>query len=167
MRFILILVSLLFLSCQAEQNDYSLTILENGMIDSTFIKEIDEPGRMLLGWYLYAYGNECTVDSEKPKCQLLSLLSVDNECDTSYIGSLKQWFEGDVYRSIKLRDCPSLSVKGAIQNEFKDIALERSQDTLSISFRVDGMNNSQEKSWNVMRVEQFLILESPSKLKSL
>lgn len=100
----MILISFLFLSCQSEQKDYSFTILENETIDSAFVKEIDEPGHMLLD----AYGNECNAESEKPKCQLLNLLGVDNECDTVYIEALKQWFEGDVYRSIKLKFCPIL-----------------------------------------------------------
>ena len=148
---------LFLLSCQTRQKDYSLVILDRGVVDASFVNQIDEPGRMLLGWYLYAYGSECTGSSEKPKCQLLNLLGIDNECDTSYIQSLKQWFAGDVYRSIKLRSCPTLPQKGAIQNEFKYIALERKNDRLSISFQVDGMNNSQEKSWNTKRIEYFLV----------
>ncbi len=157
MKYLWIFVTLFCLSCHTKQEDYSLVILDKGVVNTSFANQIDEPGRMLLGWYLYAYGNECTGSSEKPKCQLLNLLGIDNECDTSYIQSLKQWFAGDVYRSIKLRSCPTLPQKGAIQNEFKYIALERKKDHLTISFQVDGMNNSQEKSWNMKKKESFWV----------
>ena len=148
------------LSCQLESIDYSIDILKDGMVDTSFVDKINEPGRMLLGWYLFAYGNECSAENDKPKCKILHSLDVDNECDTLYVEQLRRWFKKDVYRNIKLRNCPSLPLKGAIQNEFQYITLERSQDTLSISFRVDGMNNSQEKSWNVERVERFLLVDS-------
>ena len=160
-------MALILFSCRSKSVNYSLPILKGGEVDTTFVAKIDEPGRMLLGWYLFAYGNECSSGNDKPKCEILHLLGVKNECDTLYVQRLKQWFKEDIYRNIKLKNCPNLPVKGAIQNEFKYITLERSKDTLSISFRVDGMNNLQEKSWNVERVERFLILESPSRLRSL
>lgn len=146
-------------SCRRISSDYSVVVLKDGVVDSSFVNEIDEPGRMLLEWYLFAYGNECGLENKKPKCQILNLLSVGNECDTIYLGALRNWFEKDVYRSIKLAKCPSLSAKGAIQNEFKYLYLERHRDTLSVSYRVDGMNNSQEKSWKVERVERFIVVD--------
>ena len=161
MKFVFsILLVCSLVSCQTSTLDYSVVVVRDGVVDSSFVDKIDEPARMLMGWYLFAYGNECGLENKKPKCQILNLLSVGNECDTVYLGALRKWFKDDMYRSIKLKKCPSLSAKGAIQNEFKYLYLERHQDTLSISYRVDGLNNSQEKSWNVERVERFIVVDN-------
>ena len=155
--FIIILFLLPQVACRQNSKEYTATILERDVINAEFFQSMDEPERALLGWYLFAYGNECTASSQKVKCRLLELLSVENECDEDYVRFLKQWFDGDIYMKSKLVNCPSIPHDGAIQNAIKKITMTRASDTLTISIKVDGMNNSQEKSWNAEQTDSYII----------
>ncbi|HFA49740.1 MAG TPA: hypothetical protein ENJ95_12090 [Bacteroidetes bacterium] len=160
MRHLIVLLFFLAqISCKQNPKEYTANILKNGTINTGFFQNIGEPERALLGWYLFAYGNECTAVSQKQKCQLLNLLKVENECDEEYTDFLKKWFTGDLYRSSKLINCPNMPYKGAIQNRFKKIIISRRADTISISFKVDGLNESQEKSWNVEQEDVYVVRE--------
>ncbi len=154
------LLFLLQISCKQNARESTTIILENGMVNADFFQTIDEPERALLCWYLFAYGNECIASSEKSKCKLLTLLDVENECSEKHTRFLKLWFADDIYMNNKLQRCPNLPVNAAIQNSFQKIILNRVSDTLTITIKVDGLNESQEKSWNMEQTDSYLINDS-------
>jgi len=156
-RYAFILVTLLLISCKKQSINYTQVILDNEIINTSFFESVDEPERALLSWYLYAYGNECTSESDKYKCKLLNLLKIEDECSKEHISYLNDWFFGNILIQAKLYNCPSLPFKFAIQNTIKKIILSRASDTLSITFKVKGMNTMQEKFWNIEQKEFFLI----------
>ena len=144
-------------SCKQSEKKYTINILENDVIDTEFFKAIDESEKVLLSWYLYAYGNECDTASSKIKCELLDLLDIKDECANEHIQFLQKWFKKDILVRSKLQNCPVLPINFAIQNEYKQIILKRAADTISISFKIWGLNNAEEKSWNVDQTDTYLI----------
>ncbi len=156
-RYCFILFFLLLFSCNEEGMNYSETILENDEINTTFLHHIQAPEKALLSWYLYAYGNECGIGSSKKKCQLLKEMNIQDECDVDHLNNLLQWFSSDMLVVYKLNQCPNLPIKSAIQNTFERIVLIRKMDTLSIQYSIKGINNSQEKSWNINQIDSYVL----------
>ncbi len=155
--FLLILILLLQSSCQKHSRNYSEVILENGSINTDFIQVIEEPEKALLTWYLFVYGNECTMSSDKIKCKLLGLLNIENECDNKHIDFLYKWFGKNKLMQYKLQKCPNLPFNFAIQNTIERIVINRNSDTLSLTIKVKGINESQEKNWDIEQTEFFII----------
>lgn len=113
-----------------------------------------------MAFYLYAYGNECAQDSEKIKCQLLNQLQIFDECDKSHIQFLEKWLGTNFLMNLKLKNCPQLPIKGAVKNTLEKILLNRNSDTISIIIKVKGLNELQEKYWDIEQKESFLILNN-------
>lgn len=158
MRIIFILlISFTFLSCHNNTRNYSVVILENETIDSEFLQNINPPEKALLGWYLFANGNECDGTSTKIKCQLLKELNIDDECNPDYLNELLQWFSNDMLAKYKLKSCPNIKADSPIQNKFKYISLERKGNILSINYHVMGLNTVGEKSWNMKKRGTYLL----------
>ena len=158
MRYLaLFFLFLLQISCTQNKRDFTQIIVENKIVNPTFLDSINAPEKALLSWVLFAYGNECTADSNKPKCQLLKLLKIDNECDTTHVTFLNKWLDKNVLMQYKLRKCPNLPAKFAVQNTIEKIVLSRVSDTLRITVKVRGMNTAQEKFWNIERTESFIL----------
>jgi hypothetical protein len=150
-------VLLLLLCCFSCNETYEIVVLEDDYINIDYLKNIKEPERALLSWYLYAYGNECSETSEKNKCKLLAILNVKNECSSEHLNFLSQWLSKDILAVYKLKKCPNLPKASAIQNTIDKIVLTRDGDKISISYKIKGLNNSQEKSWNIERTDVFTI----------
>ena len=161
MRYLLfILVVFLQLSCQQNNGDFDEVILDNDVINTPFVESLNEAEKTLLSWYLYAYGNECKNDSEKIKCKLLKILKIEDECSPDHLNNLLQWFSKDMMAVYKLNKCPNMPYKSAIQNTIEKIHLSRKKDTLTISIHVKGLNNSQEKNWDIEQTDSYLIEKS-------
>jgi len=157
-RYVFITIVVLLVSaCKHGTYKHEYIIANNDVVNKSFVDKLDVPERALLSWYLYAYGNECVENSSKVKCQILKELNIENECDPQHLSMMTQWFSADMLALYKLNKCPNISSKSAIQNSFEKIVLIKSADTLSIEFIVKGMNNSQEKSWNVAQTHSYLI----------
>ena len=154
---LLILVVFLQVSCQQNDKDYDEIIVENKTINTFFLESLHESEKTLLSWYLYAYGNECKDDSEKIKCRLLDFLKIEDECNPTYLNKLLQWFSKDMLAVYKLNKCPNMPYDSAIQNSIEKIQLSRRKDTLTIMIQVKGLNNSQEKNWDIEQTDSYLI----------
>ncbi len=155
MKYKLIIIFLIALvSCNKE---VSHTVLMNNKINTTYLKQIPRAEKALLSWYLYSYGNACDGTSDKPKCKILKVINVTDECDSKHLNMMLQWFSNDMSAAYKLNRCPNLPKNSAIQNEFESIIIKRNNDILAIDYTVKGLNNSQEKSWNVHRVDKYKI----------
>lgn len=161
------LIGLIFISCQNKNEDYAVVILEDGVINSEFLQTINPPGKALLSWYLFAYGNECDGGSKKIKCKLLKELKIEDECNPDHLNFLLQWFSHDMLAVYKLNSCPNINYDSVIQNKFSQISLERKGDVISIKYHVEGINSVQEKSWNMNKTGSYLIENNTfSKLKT-
>lgn len=159
-KFVIAFCVMLLFSCDKEPINYSVTILDDKIINTSFLKNIDAPEKALLSWYLYAYGNECEDGSTKNKCKILKELNINNECDSEHLTMMLKWFSTDMLAVYKLNKCPNLTSKSAIQNSIDKIVLTRKSNSISISYKIKGLNNSQEKSWNLERTDTFLIKEN-------
>ena len=154
---------LLQISCKQHGINYTQVILENKRINTGFLKTIDEPEKALLSWYLFAYGNECIENSAKVKCEILNILNIDDECSKEHIIFLNEWFTNDFLVRYKLKNCPNLPEGSAIQNTIDKLVLVRKFDTISIEYHIKGLNNIQEKSWNIKRTDSYIIIEDSLK----
>ena len=152
-----IILTITFISCNNEIN-YSEVVLDNNNVNKLYLENIQLPERALLSWYLYAYGNECTDDSDKNKCILLETLKIKNECSVDHINFLNKWLSANKLISYKLKKkCPILPVKGSIKNKIDYLKLTRISDTLSILIKVKGMNNAEEKTWDIEQEDAYRI----------
>jgi len=152
--FLLITISLI--SCKKEPN-YSVVIWDNVEMNSEFLQKTDIPEKALISGFLLAYANECSSEKETIKCNILKQLNIENECNEQHISFLKKWFSEDIMIKIKLLNCPNLPLNGAIQNNIKKIELKRNSDHITISIHVKGLNNSQEKSWDIEQTNSYII----------
>lgn len=155
--YLLLLIALIFISCQDKAEDYAVVILEDGFINSEFLQTINPPEKALLSWYLFAYGNECDKESKKIKCKLLKELKIEDECNPDHLNNILQWFSNDILAKYKLKKCPNIKVDSHIQNKFISISLERKGDILSINYHIMGLNTVGEKSWNMNKTGSYLI----------
>ena len=156
----ILLFVLFVIGCTTQSKNYTVTIVDNDLINSEFLNTIKNPEKALISWYLYAYGNECETSSIKNKCKILKALNVSNECDAEHLNNMLQWFSTDMLAVYKLNKCPNLSSNSAIQNSIDKIILTRENNRLLISYKIKGLNNSQEKSWNIERTETYLIIDN-------
>ena len=156
MRYFVLI--LLFLSSCTKQETITIDIvLEKGKINAKFLNSINAPEKALLSWYLFAYGNECGDESSKVKCQILKEMNIKDECESSHLNNLLQWFSLDMLAVYKLNNCSKIPLDSAIQNAFKNIILIRKGESLSIKYSVMGLNTIQEKSWNISQTDSYLI----------
>ena len=151
------LILLVLISCKQNENHYAITILDQNEIQLENLQKLDLEGKNLLIGYLYAYGNECQNTSTSSKCQILNSLDVEDECDEAHLYNLRNWFSEVILIKYKLNDCPALPFDHATQNSFEKIVIERHSDNLSITYRIKGVNESQEKNWNLEQTDQYLI----------
>lgn len=156
MRYTIVLTFLIICSCTENRNASIIRVLENEQIMSE-LQKLDEPERALVSWYLFAYGNACKKNSNKTKCRILQGLGVKDECDPEHLNMLLQWFSTDMLAVYKLKKCPNLAAHSAIQNTFDKIILQHKGDTLFIDYNIKGLNNSQEKSWNIEQIDSYFI----------
>lgn len=156
MKQLLFVILLVCYSCTKQENKTSV-ILENEKINPEVIKSLDDSERALLSWYLYAYGNACEDNATKNKCKILKELNILDECNPEHLDNLLQWFSKDLLAPYKLKKCPNMPSNSAIQNAFKKIILTKKADALLIEYNIMGMNNSQEKSWNINTIDSYLI----------
>ena len=126
---------------------------------------MDEVERALLGWYLYAYGNECSHESTKVKCELLALMNISNECDSEYREMLNNYLAFNKIIAFKLKKCPVLPIDGPIQNTIESLSMCRNADLISITIKAKGLNNAQEKHWDIEQTETFRIAGDKLKIE--
>ncbi len=157
-QFIISLILLTLGSCQESNQKYDEVILENRVINTEFLQTMNTPEKALLTCYLYAYGNECISNSTSSKCNILEFLQIKNECEAQHIDFLKKWFKKEVLMKHKLQKCPNLPHTFAIQNTFEKIVMRRNLDTISITIEVKGINEFQEKNWNIEQTDSYLII---------
>jgi len=147
------------ISCQQNSIKFNEVILDNDIINSVFLQNINEPEKALLSGYLFAYGNECVPSSTSAKCKILKELKLENECEEQHKVFINKWFKKVVLMKHKLQKCPNLPLTFAIQNTFEKIVMSRVSDTITITFRIKGINESQEKNWDLEQTDSYFINE--------
>jgi len=158
MKKLLLLILLFFvISCQVSKDYDEKFIIQNNKVLFQNLNDLTEVEKALIQMYLYAYGNACSSKNNSAKCKILKYLLIEDECDQKNILFLVNWFSNDILLLQKLKKCPSINSDSPIQNKFEYLKLSKQKDTISISFNVKGLNNSQEKSWDFHRNEKYLI----------
>ena len=148
---------LIFTLFACQNNSYEITVVENNNINKEFLQKANNPEKALISMYLFAYGNECRKNTSSVKCEILKSLHIDNECNTKHVNFLKQWFATNKLMLIKLQNCPNLPHNFAIQNQIEKIGIIKQNDTLTIIFNVKGVNESQEKTWDITQEDNYIV----------
>lgn len=148
---------LIFTLFACQNNNYKIAVVENDNVNQKFLQKANNPEKALISMYLFAYGNECRENTSSIKCKILKSLNIDNECNAKHIEFLKQWFATNKLMLIKLQNCPNLPHNFAIQNQIKKIEIIKQNDTLTIIFNVKGVNESQEKTWDITQEKSYII----------
>ena len=158
MKILLILI-VLFLasSCQVSKDYDEKIIIQNNNVYFQNLNDLTQVENALIQMYLYAYGNACNPKNNSAKCKILRYLQIEDECAQNNILFLNNWFSNNILLLQKIKKCPSIKSDSPIQNKFEYLKLSKQKDTISISFNVKGLNNSQEKSWDFHRNEKYLI----------
>ena len=166
MQLLTTLISIfLMYSCATKEYNSHHIVVQNNYVNIPEINKMDVPAKILLSWYLFAYGNECYSSSNSVKCKILKELNIPDECHLSNIKKLNKWLSNDKLIQFKLKkNCPLLPTKGAIQNKIIDIVINRKMDTFNITFKANGLNNIQEKTWNIEQSD-FYVLKGKSLVK--
>ena len=149
-------ISSLFIFGCGTNNDYALLVSEHDAISNINFEILDEPGRAILYWYLFAYGNECQ-DSKGLKCKILEKMKIQDECDENHIAFMEKWVKNNVLMQYKLQKCPNLPYNFAVKNIIEKIDLHRHRDTITMRFKVRGINALAEKSWNIDQTAAYLV----------
>jgi len=155
-KILFYLLIFIFFSCQ--NNNYEITVVENDNVNKEFLQKANNPEKALISMYLFAYGNECKINTSSVKCKILKSLNIGNECNTKHVEFLKQWFATNRLMLIKLQNCPNLPYNFAIQNQIEEIGIIKQNDTLTILFNVKGVNQSQEKTWDITQKDSYIIM---------
>ncbi len=149
---------LIFTLFACQNNNYEATVAKNNNINTEFLQKTDDAEKALICMYLFAYGNECKINTSSVKCEILKSLNIDNECNSKHVEFLKQWFITNKLMLIKLQNCPNLPYNFAIQNQIEEIGIIKQNDTLTILFNVKGVNQSQEKTWDITQKDSYIIM---------
>ena len=160
MRALWLCILLFQLSCKQETITYSHKIIANNTINTELIKNMQTPERAMLQGYLFVYGNACAPSSDKIKCKVLAALKIEDECEKKQMDFIKKWFKKDIIKALKMKKCPNLAYKSAIQNRIKELTITRNADTIRTTIHVMGMNTSQEKNWNITQTETYIIRDN-------
>ena len=158
MKWVFLLLCFLLLACNTVKKNYEEVIINIDNVNQQYLSTLDNAEKALLQYYLFAYGNSCNSNSKNNlKCLLLSKLNIKDECETSQINFLRSWFGNNMLMNLKLNKCPQLPSEGAVKNTIDKIVLSRKVDTLTIVIKVRGVNNLQEKYWDIEQTDSFLI----------
>lgn len=161
---LLLFISALFWSCGNMPTDYNHWLVKKSDVEGVynvnkrFAPMLNKQEKAIVSWYIYAYANECEPEKEMTwKCGLLEALRIDDECSQEHREYIAKHLGDDPIMHSKLQNCPVLPNDGAIQNLLQYMNIERRADTVIFSMRVAGMNNQEEKHWDIEVNDSYLL----------
>ena len=108
-------------------------------------------------------GNECSWDGgvnkdrSNLKCKILNVLDLGYQCSDSHLGFLRRWFANDEKALKDLAICGTMPDGATVQTTFDeiDIITNDDQNTLSVIYKVIGMNMRESKTWSYTQTDYF------------
>ncbi len=163
MRYPLFLLLLLSVACTREKH---FVIVDESGIHPSALTQLDADEHHLLEGYLYLYGNACQGEKPSVKCRILQELHVRDECNPAYRKALEETFALVPVMKYKFSNCPVLKEDAAIQNHFIRIEMTRRRDRHVFSYAIQGINQAQEKTWNISGKDTFDLINHQFKRRN-
>ncbi len=148
---------MLLLACVQGRN---VVLVRDGEALPGALSELDHHALVLLQGYLYLYGNSCEEIDDEVKCSLLKAMHIEDECDETYRKTLSSAFKYIPLLKYKFAKCPVISDAGGVQNRFADIDIRQQGATLSIHYKIRGLNHAQEKNWVIEKTDDYRLSDS-------
>ncbi len=123
-------------------------------LNENYLKTITDPERAVLGYVATFIGNECGWDGQANenrgnlKCKILSGLNLGYQCSNQHLGFLRFWFRNNKDIIKELENCPTTPDGATVQDTFDEINIETSGNKITVSFKANGINMREGKSWN-------------------
>lgn len=123
-------------------------------LDEAYIKTISEPEKAALAYIATFIGNECAWDGNinesrsNLKCKILWALDLGYQCSSKHLDLLRFWFRNNENILKELENCPTTPEGATLQDTFDEIDLEVKGNMITVSFKANGINVREQKSWN-------------------
>lgn len=149
---------------RADKDDLVLDQTYNDIvINQSFVKSITNQEKAALGYVASFIGNECDWDGKANedrsnlKCKIITALNLGYQCSDAHFGFLKRWFSEDEKALKKLESCVTMPESATVQTTFNKIVLftDKDKKTIKVSYKVQGVNMRESKSWNYTQTDLF------------
>jgi len=133
------------------------------VINQSYLYNITPPEKAALAFITYDIGNECEwgYDSEGNGrvlwCKILSALNLNHQCSDTQLKFLRKWFSKDTIALNKLKSCRTMPNTATVQTAFDEILIlnNESKKTITVNFKVTGINMRESKSWQWSQTDVF------------
>ena len=123
-------------------------------LDHDYISTISEPEKAALAYVATFIGNECAWDGKVAddrsnlKCSILWALDLGYQCSYEHLGFLRFWFRNNEEILDELEACPTMPDGATVQDTFEEINIAVESNTITVSFKANGFNMREQRSWN-------------------
>ncbi len=132
-------------------------------INEAFVNSISDEEKAALGFVATFIGNECSWDGgakkdrSNLKCKILTALDLGYQCSDTHLGFLRNWFSKDTVALKKLAVCRTMPDGATVQTTFDEINIITNdvQNTISVTYKVIGMNMRESKTWSYTQTDYF------------
>ena len=132
-------------------------------INEAFVNSISDQEKAAVAFVATFVGNECSWDGgvnkdrSNLKCKILNVLDLGYQCSDSHLGFLRRWFANDEKALKDLAICGTMPDGATVQTTFDeiDIITNDDQNTLSVIYKVIGMNMRESKTWSYTQTDYF------------
>ena len=132
------------------------------VINQSYLDNITLPEKAALGFVIYDIGNECEwgYDSKGERvlwCRIVSALDLAHQCSDKQVNFLRKWFAKDTLALEKLENCRTMPNTATVQTTFDEILIQNNEveKTITVSYKVTGINMRESKSWQWSQVDIF------------
>lgn len=133
------------------------------VINHSYLHNITPPEKAALAFVAYDIGSECELgyDLEGNErvlwCRIVSALDLDHQCSQKQRSFLQKWFAKDTIALKKLESCPTIPNTATVQTTFDEILIQTdaSKKTITVNYKVTGMNMRESQSWNYSQTDVF------------
>ena len=142
-----------FLSRKMQYDEESKANINTINLNQNYLKTITDPEKAALAYAATFIGNECNWDGNADhnrgnlKCVILSALNLGYQCSNQHLGFLRSWFRNDEKILKELENCPTTPDGATVQDTFDEINIQTSGNEIIVSFKANGINLRESKSW--------------------
>ncbi len=132
-------------------------------LNESFIESITDQEKAAVAFVATFIGNECSWDGKATKdrsnlqCKILTALNLGYQCSEQHLGFLRNWFSKDPIALKKLAVCGTMPDGATVQTTFDEISIDtdKEKQTISITYRVQGMNMRASTTWTYTQTDYF------------
>jgi len=156
-------VPITFLWRAEEYDEESKQNMNVIFINETFSYAISDAERAALGYVGTFIGSDCfwdgkaNEDRSNLRCKILTALNLGYQCSDKHLGFLRTWFSQDTVALKKLKTCRMMPYTATVQTTFDEITIftDKVNKTISVSYKANGMNMRESKTWSWTQTDTF------------